>query len=194
MSGYEIIESIDAITLFQRVLVPVLMISGIGVFILVVQTRYGRIVDRIRSLNSERLELIKCEIMKKISKIEKIWNDYRLKTIEEQMIVLIERGEFLKNALKFMVISIFTAIISSLLLLIEQIAAMSLSVFVLVLFSLGMLMLFLACINVIREVTSSYKAVIYELDSHVPKEYRFDTKLGKLGHLEKENEKNSESS
>ena len=59
MNGLErLVESADVIGLFQSVLVPVLMISGIGLFILLIQTRYGRIVDRIRSINYERLELI----------------------------------------------------------------------------------------------------------------------------------------
>ncbi|MCZ2845287.1 MAG: DUF2721 domain-containing protein [Candidatus Bathyarchaeota archaeon] len=184
MEIYEIIESLDIVTLFQRVLVPVLMISGIGLFILVIQTRYGRIVDRIRILNSERLELIKKEILKKVSKIEKIWNDYRLKGIQEQVAILIIRGKLLKDALKYMFISIFTAIISSLLLLIEQIIRFSLLLIILALFILGMVMLFLACINVIKEVSKSYQAVIYELDTHVPDQYRIETKFGKLGDLE----------
>jgi hypothetical protein len=184
MAVYEIIESIDIVTLFQRVLVPVLMISGIGLFILVIQTRYGRIVDRIRTLNSERLELIKKEVLKKVPKIEKIWNVYRLKGIQEQVTILIIRGKLLKDALKYMFISIFTAIISSLLLLIEQIISFSLMLIILALFTLGMVMLFLACINVINEVSKSYQAVIYELDTHVPDQYRIETKFGKLGDLE----------
>lgn len=184
MNIYGMIESIDIVTLFQRVLVPVLMISGVGLFILVIQTRYGRIVDRIRILNSERLELIRKEVLTKISKIEKIWNDYRLKGIQEQVTVLIIRGKLLKDALKYMFISIFTAIISSLLLLIEQIIRFSLMLIILALFTLGMVMLFLACINVINEVSKSYQAVIYELDTHVPDQYRIETKFGKLGDLE----------
>jgi hypothetical protein len=184
MEIYGIIESIDIVTLFERVLVPVLMISGIGLFILVIQTRYGRIVDRIRILNSERLELIREEVVKKISKVEKIWNDYRLKGIQEQMTILVIRGKLLKDALKYMFISIFTSIISSLLLLIEQIIRVSLMLIVLTLFTLGMVMLFVACINVINEVSKSYQAVIFELDTHVPSQYRIDTKFGQLGHLE----------
>jgi hypothetical protein len=184
MDIYGMIESIDIVTLFQRVLVPVLMISGVGLFILVIQTRYGRIVDRIRILNSERLELIRKEVLTKISKIEKIWNDYRLKGIQEQVTVLIIRGKLLKDALKYMFISIFTAIISSLLLLIEQIINFSLMLIILTLFTVGMVMLFLACINVINEVSKSYQAVIYELDTHVPDQYRIETKFGKLGDLE----------
>ena len=189
MSGIEIIESVDIVDLFQRVLVPVLMISGLGLFILVMQTRYGRIVDRIRALNNERLELIRGDIVRKLSKVEKTWNFHRLHGIQEQVSVLVIRGKLLKDSLKFMFISIFTFIISSLFLFIEQITKIPVSFVVLILFTLGMVMLLLACINIIREVISSYEAVIFDIDTHVPREYRIDTKLGMLGDLDKEEQK-----
>ncbi len=189
MIGIEIIESIDIIDLFQRVLVPVVMISGLGLFIMVIQTRYGRVVDRIRSLNNERLELIRTAMTKKISKVEKTWNEHRLNGIQEQMSVLIIRGRLLKDSLKYMFSSIFTFIISSLLLFVEQITKIFLSLIVLVLFTFGMVMLFFACFNIIREVISSYEAVIFDIDTHVPKEYRIKTELGMLGDLEREEEK-----
>ena len=184
MIGNGIFESVDIVSLFQRVLVPVLMISGLGLFIMVMQTRYGRVVDRIRVLNNERLELIKKDMMKKISEIEKTWNDHRLHDIQEQVSVLVVRGKLLKDSLKFMFISIFTFIISSLFLFIEQIFKINVSLVVLVLFISGMLTLLSACINVIREVVSSYEAVIFDIDTHVPKDYRMDTKMGILGDLE----------
>ncbi|MCW4033568.1 MAG: DUF2721 domain-containing protein [Candidatus Bathyarchaeota archaeon] len=184
-----LLESVDVIGLFQSVLVPVIMISGIGLFILIIQTRYGRIVDRIRSINYERLELIKSSIIRKISKTEKIWNNYRLQALQEQMSILVKRGKLLKYALQFMFISIFTSIFSSLLLFIEQITKIPMSSLILILFSIGMIMLLMACINVIREVTSSYKAVIFDIDTHVPEKYRIKTELGVLGHLEKDNSK-----
>ena len=188
MNGIErLVESVDVISLFQSVLVPILMISGIGLFILLIQTRYGRIVDRIRSINYERLELIKSSIIRKISKAEKTWNNYRLQALQEQMSTLVKRGKLLKYALQFMFISIFTSIFSSLLLFIEQIAKISMSSLILILFSIGMIMLLMACINVIREVAGSYKAVIFDIDTHVPEEYRIKTELGVLGHLEKDN-------
>jgi len=188
MNGIErLVESVDVISLFQSVLVPILMISGIGLFILLIQTRYGRIVDRIRSINYERLELIKSSIIRKISKAEKTWNNYRLQALQEQMFTLVKRGKLLKYALQFMFISIFTSIFSSLLLFIEQIAKISMSSLILILFSIGMIMLLMACINVIREVAGSYKAVIFDIDTHVPEEYRIKTELGVLGHLEKDN-------
>jgi len=163
------------------------MISGIGLFILIIQTRYGRVVDRIRAINNERLELIKEAIIKKISKKEKIWNNYRLHDLQQQMSILVKRGKLLKDSLKFMFISILTFIISSLLLFIEQITKVPLSVIVLLLFAFGMIMLFLGGVNTIKEVTSSYNAVLFDIDTHVPKEYRLKTEFGVLGDLQTKN-------
>lgn len=183
--GGFIVGQVNIIQLFQTVLVPVLMISGIGLFILIIQTRYGRVVDRIRTINNERLELIKRGLLKKISNKEKIWNDYRIQDLQVQIPVLVKRGKLLKDSLRYMFISIFTFIISSLLLFIEQIFQLSLSTSVLVCFSFGMVLLFLTCINVIKEVTTSYKAVMYDIDTHVPREYRIKTESGTLGDLKK---------
>jgi len=180
------ILSMNLIGLFQTVLVPVLMISGMGLFILIIQTRYGRVVDRIRAINNERLDLIKRSVTKRASKIEKIWNDYRLQDLRKQMTILVKRGKLLKDALKYMFISIFTFIISSLLLFIEQVTEIPISVAVLLSFSVGMLMLFMACVNAIKEVAGSFEAVMFDRDTHVPKEYRVKTDFGTFGNLEDE--------
>ena len=181
-----IIEQVDILSLFQTVLVPVLMISGIGLFILVIQIRYGRVVDRIRTINNERLELIKRSIMERISKAEKTWVDYRLQDLQKQMSILVGRGKLLKDSLRFTFISIFTFIISSLLLFIELITEMPLSSVILIVFTSGMILLFLTCINIIKEVASSFSAVMYDIDTHVPREFRITTDLGTFGNLKKE--------
>jgi hypothetical protein len=178
--GNVILGSIDIVDFFQRVLVPVLMISGIGLFILVIQTRYGRIVDRIRTLNMERRELIKQTLIKRISKFEKIWNDNRLQCLQEQMAILLRRGKLLKDSLRFMFIVIFSSIASSLILFIEQITKAPLSSIVLSLFVFGIIMLFIACINVIKEVSNSYNAVIYDIDTYTPQKYLVKNKLDLL--------------
>jgi hypothetical protein len=164
------------------------MISGIGLFILIIQTRYGRVVDRIRSINYERLELIKRSLITEISETEKIWNDYRLQDLQKQVTILIDRGKLLKDSLRFTFISIFTFIISSLLLFIEQILKFSLSIIILICFTAGMVLLFTTSIYIIKEVTSSYNAVIFDVDTHVPKQFRIETKRGILGDLEKDQE------
>ncbi len=167
-----IMETVDVVKLLQTVLVPVLAISGLGLFILVVQTRYGSIISRIRVLNNERLDLIKKALMKEQSEFEKTWNDNRLKDIQEQMIILVKRGRLLKNSLEFIFIAVFTFIISSLLLLTEQIARIPVSLLVLTFFTLGLVMLFMTCVNLVREVRSSYNAVMLDIATNVPDEYR----------------------
>ena len=180
------IDSLDITQLFQTALVPIVMFSGIGLFLLIVQTRYGRIVDRIRIINNERLGLIKDDIFKEVTKIEKKWNTYRLQGLQQQVSILILRGKLLKNALQLMFLAIFTSILSSTLLFIEQIAGISVSTIVVLLFATGMIMLFIACLYILREVTQSYSAVMYDIDTHVPKEYRIKTGFGIMGDLEKE--------
>lgn len=110
--------------------------------------------------------------MKEQSEFEKTWNNNRLKDIQEQMIILIKRGKLLKNSLEFIFIAVFTFIISSLLLLTEQIAKIPVSLLVLISFTLGLVMLFMTCINLVREVRSSYNAVMLDIATNVPDEYR----------------------
>ncbi|MBS7651418.1 MAG: DUF2721 domain-containing protein [Candidatus Bathyarchaeia archaeon] len=171
------LESVDIIHLFQTVLVPVLMISGIGIFILIIQTRYGRVVDRIRAINNERLKMIRMELTGDLSDVEKKWNYHRLQDLQRQLPILVKRGKMLRDSLRFMFLSIFTFIISSFLIFIEQITKIQTSFAVLTIFTFGMFMVFMACINAIREVSGSFHAVLYDIHTHVPKEYRVKTDL-----------------
>ncbi|MEM2106344.1 MAG: DUF2721 domain-containing protein, partial [Candidatus Bathyarchaeia archaeon] len=164
------LESVDIIHLFQTVLVPVLMISGIGIFILIIQTRYGRVVDRIRAINNERLKMIRMELTGDLSDVEKKWNYHRLQDLQRQLPILVKRGKMLRDSLRFMFLSIFTFIISSFLIFIEQITKIQTSFAVLTIFTFGMFMVFMACINAIREVSGSFHAVLYDIHTHVPKE------------------------
>ncbi len=177
--------SVNVVELFQKVLVPILLISGIGLFILVIQTRYGRIVDSLRIMNNERRELVKIMLMKRTSKFEKIWNNNRLQSLQEQMSILVKRGKLLKDSLRFLFIVIFTSITSSLLLFIEQIINTPMSLAVLFLFLFGMIMLLLACINVIKEVSNSYRAVIYDIDMHLPQNNRMQSNIDLFAILDK---------
>jgi len=180
-----VLGSVNVVELFQKVLVPILLISGIGLFILVIQTRYGRIVDSLRTINNERRELVKITLMKRTSKFEKIWNDNRLQSLQEQMSILVKRGKLLKDSLRFLFIVIFTSITSSLLLFIEQIINTPMSLAVLFLFLLAMIMLLLACINVIKEVSNSYSAVIYDIDMHLPQNNQIQDNIDLFAILDK---------
>jgi hypothetical protein len=155
-------ESTDLLSLLQTTFVPVLMISGIGLFTLIVQTRYGRVVDRIRAINVERLELMKAMAMKKISDTDMVWNENRMEDLEGQMSILLKRGKLLKNALQFMFVSVFTSIISSLLLFIQSMVGTSMTLPIIAFFTAGMILIFLGSVNTLREVATSYDAVVLD--------------------------------
>ena len=162
--------SVDIVGMFQTTFVPVLMISGIGLFTLIIQTRYGRIVDRIRAINAERLALMKEIAMKKISETEIVWNENRLEDLEQQMMILVKRGKLLKNALQFMFVSVFTSIISSLLLFIQYMVGMSMTLPVIIFFTASMVLIFMGSINTLREVATSYDAVVLDTETIEPRQ------------------------
>ena len=166
--------SADIVGLFQTTFVPVLMISGIGLFTLIIQTRYGRIVDRIRAINAERLELLKAIAIKEISETEIVWNQNRLDRLEEQMSILVKRGKLLKNALQFMFVSVFTSIISSLLLFIQYILGMLMTLPIIISFTIGMVLIFMGSINTLREVATSYDAVVLDTQTIEPRRTKGD--------------------
>jgi hypothetical protein len=160
--------STDIVNLFQTTFIPVLMISGIGLFTLIIQTRYGRIVDSIRTINGERLGLLKEIMMKKISETEIVWNQNRLEDLEQQMSILLKRGKLLKYALQFMFVSVFTSVISSLLLFIQYFVGVLMTLPIIIFFTLSMVLIFMGCINTLREVGTSYDAVILDTKTIEP--------------------------
>ena len=165
------IDSAGAVKLLQTVIVPILTISGLGIFILVVQMKYSAVINRIRFLNSERFDLIKKSATKETSRIVKKMNDNRLKDIHQQLQTLAKRGKLLRNSLVLIFVAIFTFIMSSILLMIEQTTGIPVSSLAIISFGLGLLMLFAAGIILIIEVRKSYSAVMLDIATRVPKEY-----------------------
>ena len=156
-------DQVDIVRLLQTVLVPLLGISGLGLFMLVIQTRYASAINRVRALNSERLELVRNTLVGTVSETEVNWNKNRLIDIQNQISILVKRGKMLRDSLQFIVVSVLTFIISSLLLFVDQITRISLSIEIMAIFAFGMLMLFLSCVNIIREIRSSYNAVLLDV-------------------------------
>jgi hypothetical protein len=98
-----------------------------------------------------------------VSETEVNWNKNRLIDIQNQISILVKRGKMLRDSLQFIVVSVLTFIISSLLLFVDQITRISLSIGIMAIFAFGMLMLFLSCVNIIREIRSSYNAVLLDV-------------------------------
>jgi len=148
--------------LLQTTVTPILAISGLGLFILVVQNRFVAITDIIRALNRERLELTRRRALGELKGAEVGWSEARLDNLRRQISILERRGSLITGALQYIFIAIFLFVIASLAMLVDQAFGTGLSHLVLLLFVLGLGMLFLTCVNLVREVRTSYDAV--ELD------------------------------
>jgi hypothetical protein len=149
--------------LLQTTVTPIIAISGLGLFILVVQNRWVAITDTIRALNRDRLGLSREHAAGGMSEAEGAWAEARMANLREQISVLERRGALVKDALQYIFLAILLFVIASLVMLISQTFDLNLSHVVLLLFVLGLLMVFLTCTNLVREVRTSYEAVEIEL-------------------------------
>ena len=149
--------------LLQTTVTPIIAISGLGLFILVVQTRWVAITDIIRALNRERLGLSRDLAAERLSGAEGTWAEARMANLQEQISILERRGALVRDALSYIFIAILLFVVASLVMLISQTFDVNLSSVVLLLFVLGLLMVFLTCTNLVREVRTSYEAVEIEL-------------------------------
>lgn len=150
-------------SLIQATLAPVVMISGCGLIALVVQTRYGRIIDRIRALSEERRGLSE----RAGGFAHQGALDDRLRSIEAQMEKLIRRGLLVKRALFFIASSVFSFVLTSFLLYLAYIAGSPLDRLFAFLtplaFLAGMAFLLIGMIAMVLEVAASYSSTLADV-------------------------------
>lgn len=152
----------EIIALIQATIAPDVLISGCGLLCLVIQTRYGRVVDRIRLFNQEHFEL------KRTKSSSKYGADYekRIQEIKTEVSMLVKRGNFLRLSLFGLFSAILGFILTSFLLFSAYLLNTSdLYSVAIVTFSAGLLLLILGIIFATREVAVSYAAVIHETRS-----------------------------
>ena len=152
----------ELISLIEATIVPAVLISGCGLLCLVIQSRYGRVIDRIRIFNREHFEL------KRSKSSSKYGADYekRIEEIKVQVNMLVKRGNYLKLSL----FSLFSGILSFILASFVLFSAYLLDVseiypIVIATFSAGLLLIIVGVLYATREVATSYTAVIYEIKS-----------------------------
>jgi hypothetical protein len=150
-------------SLIQSTLVPVVMISGCGLIALVVQTRYGRIIDRIRALSEERRRL-----SEGLGGIAHHGDpEDRLRAIEAQMATLVRRGLLVKRSLFFIASSVFSFVLTSFLLYLAYVSGAPLDRLFAFLtplaFLAGMTFLLIGMIAMVLEVAASYSSTLAEV-------------------------------
>lgn len=153
----------ELITHIQQILTPITMISGLGLFSLLTQTRYGRVVDVIRHLNSEQLCLLKSLCSESIKERELKVNHMRVDNIDVQLKLFIKRSTYLKRALTSLLIGIFLFILSSILILTREFIPLQLMVSITgISFVSGLVFLALGAMFLIIDLCMSQKAVVMD--------------------------------
>ncbi len=143
------------IDIISGVLAPVLLISGAGLLALSIQTRYGRVIDRIRVFGAEvREDYPEC--------CSPEMREKRKKSVKTQTEILLKRGRYLRNALFFLYLSVLFASITSFIILASFMGdTMGTEVITL---STGLVFLVLGMISAIQDVALSYRAVELEIE------------------------------
>ena len=131
-------------------LAPVLLISGAGLLALSIQTRYGRVIDRIREFDAEiRSSYPDCgsENIKK----------RRKESVVTQTKILLKRGKYLRNALFSLYLAVLFASLTSFIILASFFIGTGGAEMALL--STGLLFLVVGMGYAIEDVALSYRAV-----------------------------------
>ena len=142
------------VDIISGVLAPVLLISGAGLLSLSIQSRYGRVIDRIREFGTEMREnhpeCCSDEIRKK-----------RKKSVAVQTEILLKRGRYLRNSLFSLYLAVLFASLTSFLILLSFF--MDIKGTEITFLSIGLGSLVIGMAYAIEDVALSYKAVELEI-------------------------------
>lgn len=127
----------EILELIKEVLIPFVLISAEGLVALTVQNRFGRVIDRVREINS---------------KIE--GDPQREKPFIEELKILFKRGLLLRNSMICLFISIMLCILSSLMIFTRKLIGISIYSF-----SAALLFFFAGMAIAIIDLFVSYDAL-----------------------------------
>lgn len=157
-------EISELMNTLQATLGSVVMISSSALICLVIQTRYGRVVDRIRHLLSERRNLQQDAMKEEATVADTDFIMGRLKNIDAQIELLLRRGSKLKWGLFLTFSAVFSFIFTSFLTLISTVIGTAIIIpLVALTFFVGMFFLLLGAITTVNEIANSYDAISKEV-------------------------------
>ncbi|MDQ8196873.1 DUF2721 domain-containing protein [Pelagicoccus enzymogenes] len=139
----------DAINFINASLAPAVLVTGVGLLLAGLQSKYSTLVTVIRQLNSERRGL------------EPL--DASLNRVNKQIDSLMQRARLVRNAIFCFYTTVVFLVFSSIALGIGVLSALASSVFVFVLFGLSLSFLFIGLGYATREAILSYRIVQLEI-------------------------------
>lgn len=153
---------IDAVTMIQGMLAPAVMISACGLLLLGMNNKYSIVVNRIRLLNEEKRKFVKKAVDSKFDYEEEV----RLNSIDTQLTRLSERVGIVRNAVLCYSLAVALFVLTSFLIGAGFLLSYSgIDVFVVIAFTLGMMMVLLGVVFAFTETKKGYEIVQYEVKS-----------------------------
>lgn len=154
---------INVVTLIQGMLAPAVMISACGLLLLGMNNKYSLVVNRIRLLNEEKRKFTSKAGEKSFSYEEEI----RVTSIDTQLTRLQERVLLVRNAVLCYSLAVALFVVTSFLIgLAFLLDITGLDVFVVIAFTLGMLLVLCGIAFAFLETKRGYEIVRYEIEAH----------------------------
>jgi len=135
----------------QACITPVALISGVGLLLLTITNRLGRVIDRVRHLVNE---LDHPEAKREKIKV----NEIR---------ILLKRGKFLRNSIAWMLVGMIASCLIIPLLLIMSLFGADLKVLGQLLFVVAILSMFVSLLYFFQDVIQSLHAVKLEASEYL---------------------------
>lgn len=142
----------------QAMLSPAVMISCSGLLLLALTPKLGRVIDRIRLLNQEKMNIARKASLAAI-------DEERLESVEHQTNMLVYRAQLLKRSSGATLLAILFFVITSVFIGISFMARMDITTFVLVTFLVGMVFIFAGVGFAYWEIRISHETIKEEIDA-----------------------------
>ncbi len=139
----------DAINFINASLAPAVLVTGVGLLLAGLQSKYSTLVGVIRQLNSERRSL------------DSQGPNHR--RVSKQIDSLMQRGRLVRNAVFCFYATVAFLVFSSIALGLGVLSSLASSILVFILFGLSLAFLFIGLGYATREVILSYRIVQLEI-------------------------------
>ncbi|MFN8239423.1 MAG: DUF2721 domain-containing protein [Bacteroidales bacterium] len=145
-------ETLTNFTKFlQACITPVALISGVGLLLLTITNRIGRVVDRIRHLVAELDNP----------------NTKRTKLKENEIHILLDRGRLLRNSIAWMLAGMISSCLIIPLLLIMSLSDIDLKFIGYLLFIISIMSMFISLVYFFKDVLLSLNAIKLESSEYI---------------------------
>jgi hypothetical protein len=162
----------DIVPLLQASISPVTVISGVGLLVLSMTNRYGRVIDRVRSLIKEEKAALRD--IHQSHKLDPSLSDeiletgHELKYLFDELKILYTRARVLRWCIFFSLLCLFLIAVTISLLFSGLVLGLDLKEFTSEAFLMALAMLLTSLGFFLRDIALSLKALKIEIGHHVP--------------------------